>query len=196
MAKTGAVQVPAHVAVLGGGNTAMDAARSAKRLGASDVYVIYRRSFQEMPAWPAERDAALREGVHLLMLTQPVDYVTEKGRLTGLRVARTVLGEEDASGRRSPRTLPESESVIPVDLVIEAIGQEQAAGLSALLTGVEVSPRGLVVVDPETQNTSRPGVYAGGDLANGGATAVQAVAEGMAAAAAIDAALRQSAAKG
>jgi NADPH-dependent glutamate synthase beta subunit-like oxidoreductase len=191
-AKANQAQVPQGVTVLGGGNTAMDAACTAKRLGARDVYVVYRRSFKEMPAWPADRDAAMEAGVHFLTLTQPLEYVTRGGRLTGLKVARTVLGEADPSGRRSPHVLPDSEAVLPTGLVIEALGQEGMEGLADLLPGVEMTPHGLVRVDPEGQATSRQGVYAGGDIANGGATAVQAVAEGMSAAAAIEQYLRRA----
>ena len=189
-AKAGAFrEAPEGVAVLGGGNTAMDAACEAKRLGARDVYVVYRRSFAEMPAWPKERDEAMALGVHFLVLSQPLDYVTENGRLTGLRVARTLLGDPDGSGRRAPRVVAASESVLPVGLVVEALGQENLGELESLLSGVQVSERGRIAVDPETQATSRRGVYAGGDIVNGGATAVQAVAEGMRAAEAIHALL-------
>ena len=185
--KSGEVETPESVAVLGGGNTAMDAACEAKRLGARDVYVVYRRSFAEMPAWPKERDEAMAMGVHFLALTQPLDYVTDGGRLVGLKVARTTLGEPDESGRRAPMTLPESESTLPVGLVVEALGQEAVEGMAELLPGVEITPRGRIAVDPETQATSRKGVYAGGDMVNGGTTAAQAVAEGMRAAEAINA---------
>ena len=177
--------VPERVAVLGGGNTAMDAATTAARAGARDVYLIYRRSFAEMPAWPTERDEAIAAGVHFLVLTQPINYVIAGGRLVGIRVARTVLGDLDASGRRRPLVVPNSESVIEVDLVIEAIGQRAPEDLAAALPGVRFSPNGLIEVDPETGATSRPRVYAGGDIVNGGTTAAQAVAEGLRAARAI-----------
>jgi NADPH-dependent glutamate synthase beta subunit-like oxidoreductase/2,4-dienoyl-CoA reductase-like NADH-dependent reductase (Old Yellow Enzyme family) len=180
--------MPERVAVLGGGNTAMDAATTAKRLGARDVYLVYRRSFAELPAWPEERDRALRAGVHFLILTQPVDYVTdERGRLTGLRIARTVLGEPDASSRRRPEVVAGSESTLAVDMVVEALGQRPASDLAQLLPGVELTSDGLVKVDPETLATSRARVYAGGDITNGGDTAARAIADGLSAARHIDA---------
>jgi NADPH-dependent glutamate synthase beta subunit-like oxidoreductase/2,4-dienoyl-CoA reductase-like NADH-dependent reductase (Old Yellow Enzyme family) len=179
------------VVVLGGGNTAIDAAVSARRAGASDVAIAYRRSFAEMPAWPDERDAAIRAGVNFLVLTQPLGYVAgEDGRLTGVRVARTRLGAPDASGRRSPELLPGSEHVIPADLVVEAIGQSADPGLRAALTGVEFTPKGLIRTDGDSLQTSRHGVWAAGDIVNGGTTVVQAVAEGIRAAREIDTFLR------
>ncbi len=175
------------VAVIGGGNTATDAAVTAKRLGASDVYIVYRRSFAEMPAWPVERDEALNAGVNFLILTQPVDYVTdERGRLKGLSVVRTRLGEPDESGRRRPEVIDGSQWVMQVDMVIEAIGQTVPAGLASVLRGVDISARGLVKTAANSAATSREGIFAGGDIVNGGATAAQAVGEGYAAAAEIE----------
>jgi NADPH-dependent glutamate synthase beta subunit-like oxidoreductase/2,4-dienoyl-CoA reductase-like NADH-dependent reductase (Old Yellow Enzyme family) len=173
--------VPARVAVLGGGNTAMDAAVVAKKCGARDVYLIYRRSIEEMPAWPKERDHALEEGIHFLTLTQPLDYIAKGGKLTALKVARTVLGEPDKSSRRKPITLEESESELPVDLVIEALGQNPVQGLDKMLPGLDLNSNGFIKVNSEFK-TSVDGVYAGGDIVNGGTTAVRAVAEGMKAA--------------
>lgn len=182
--------VPRSVAVLGGGNTAVDAAVTAKRAGARDVYLVYRRSFAEMPAWPKERDEALAEGVHFLILTQPLDYVSDdQGRLTGLRVASTRLGEPDDGGRRKPELIPDSERILPVDMVIEAIGQRPPDDLAEWLCGVELDRLGLIVTDALTMQTGRDRVYAGGDIVNGGRTVVQAVAEGVRAARAITAAL-------
>jgi NADPH-dependent glutamate synthase beta subunit-like oxidoreductase/2,4-dienoyl-CoA reductase-like NADH-dependent reductase (Old Yellow Enzyme family) len=174
--------VPPRVAVLGGGNTALDAARAAVRHGARDVYLVYRRSWVEMPAWPVEREEALAEGVNFLILTQPVDYAAdEQGRLTGLEVVSTLLGEPDESGRRRPIPQPESRRALPVDLVVEALGQRVSAEVQAALEGVEMTRAGLVAVD-ERMETSREGVFAGGDLVNGGATVAQAVGEGFRAA--------------
>lgn len=176
-------KVAGSVLVLGGGNTAADAARSAKQAGATDVSIVYRRSFAEMPAWPDERDAAIRAGVNFLILTQPVSYVSDDtGRLTGLRVLRTRLGAPDAGGRRSPMAIAGSEHVIPADLVVEAIGQEADSGLRAAFDGVEFTSRGLIRTRDGSFATSRPGVFAAGDIVNGGTTVVQAVAEGMRAA--------------
>ncbi len=182
--------LPSRIAVLGAGNTAMDAASSALDAGATDVYLVYRRSFLEMPAWVEERDAFLIKGGHVLLLSQPTGYVTDdQGKLTGLRVARTELGEPDASGRRSPQVIADSEFVLPVSLVVEAMGQKVGERLAETLKGVNLTRNGRVAVDGSLA-TSLAGVYAAGDLVNGGTTAVQGIAEGIRAAAAIDAYLR------
>jgi len=179
--------VPDRVAVLGAGNTAMDAAATALRLGARDVYLVYRRSFREMPAWAKERDALIAAGAHVLVLVQPLGYVTDPdGRLTGLRLIRTELGAPDAAGRRQPVPVPGTEFVLDVGLVVEAVGQGLSADLRQALADLEFTPRGRLAVHPDTGATSLPGVYAGGDIVNGGTTAVQAIADGMRAAAAID----------
>jgi 2,4-dienoyl-CoA reductase (NADPH2) len=170
-----------RVAVIGGGNTAMDAAITAKQLGAKDVYVIYRRSFTEMPAWSAERDKAISEGVHFLILTQPIGFCSDNGKLTGIKVCPTRLGEPDASGRRSPRPVESSAYELEMDVVIEAIGQAPPDNLGQILPGVELK-NGLIRTKPGTSATSRPGVFAGGDLVRGASTVVAAVADGMAAA--------------
>ena len=183
-------RVSGSVLVLGGGNTAIDAAMSAKRAGAADVAIVYRRSFSEMPAWPEERDAAVRAGINFLILTQPLDYLSTNSSLTGLRVVRTSLGAPDDSGRRSPKPIPGTEHSIPADLVIEAIGQRAGAAIQQALTGVAFTRAGLIQVQPGSLATSRPGVFAAGDIVNGGTTVVQAVAEGVRAAREIDAFLR------
>jgi glutamate synthase (NADPH/NADH) small chain len=173
------------VAVIGGGNTAMDAATTAKRLGAKDVYVIYRRSFKEMPAWSAQRDQAINEGVHFLILTQPVDYNSSKGKLTGIKVCPTKLGEPDKSGRRRPETVESSVYVLDMDIVIEAIGQESIENIDEILPGIDLKD-GLIQTKQGSLATSRKGIYAGGDLVRGASTVVAAVADGMAAANEID----------
>ncbi|MCL6615444.1 MAG: FAD-dependent oxidoreductase, partial [Firmicutes bacterium] len=179
------------VAVVGGGNTAVDAAVTAKRLGAADVYLVYRRSYLEMPAWEEERRMLLAGGVHPLFLLQPVGYEFEAGRLVGLRLARVRLGPADSTGRRRPEVVPERESVLQVDLVIEALGQEISPEVKAAL-GELVSPNGdRVVTLPGSRATAIPGVFAGGDLVNGGQTVVRAVAEGMRAAEEIEDYLRR-----
>jgi len=176
-------KIPAEVAVIGGGNTAMDAAVAAQKAGARDVYLIYRRSFAELPAWPKERDAALNAGIHFLILSQPVEYVAdEKNQLRSIKLARTKLGEPDASGRRRPVTLPGVAAELPVQRVIEAIGQRAPENLAAILPGVALTKNQLVQLKPNSQATSLENVFAGGDLTNGGATAVQAVAEAIKAA--------------
>ena len=183
--------IPEKVAVIGGGNTAIDAAVTAKKLGARDVYLVYRRSFKEMPAWPTERDGTLNMGIHFLILTQPLDYITdENGQIQALKIARTVLGEPDQSGRRRPIVQKGCESELEVDLIIEAIGQLVDKKLPKFLKGVKFSKNGLIKVRKDSQETTRNGVFAGGDIVNGGATAVQAVAEGLRAAGEIDAFLK------
>ena len=129
----------------------------------------------------------LEAGCHLLILTQPLGYERDAtGRLTGLRVARTELGEPDESGRRAPTVVPDSQSVIAVDLVIEALGQGIPAELHEALGGMELTRHGLVATRPGSQATSVGKVFAGGDLVNGGTTAVEGISEGMRAAEEID----------
>ncbi len=190
-AKTGKLSaLHGKVAVLGAGNTAVDAAVTAKQLGADDVFVIYRRSFKEMPAWPSEQARLLDSGSHVLILTQPVGYeVDASGKLAGLRIARTELGSPDASGRRRPIVIPGSQSVMAADLVIEAMGQGIPPQLRQSLGSVTLTNHGLIATQPESQATSTPRVFAGGDLVNGGTTAVRGIAEGMRAADEIDALL-------
>jgi glutamate synthase (NADPH/NADH) small chain len=178
------------VAVIGGGNTAMDAAVTAVQLGARDVHVIYRRSFKEMPAWSAERDRAIREGVHFLVLTQPLEYNSKNGRLTGIKLCPTRLGAPDASGRRRPEPVKSSAYDLAMDVVVEAIGQAASDGIERILNGVDFE-YGLIRTKANTLVTSRRGVFAGGDLVRGPATVVAAVADGMRAAREIDQFLRQ-----
>ncbi len=177
-----------RVAVIGGGNTAMDAARTAIRLGAEKVTVVYRRSRSEMPAMPWEVAEAEEEGIEFLFLAAPVRIVGEDGVVSGIECIRMRLGEPDASGRRQPEPLLGSEFFLPVDTVIAAIGQRP--DLSCLgECGLETR-RGNIVVDPDTFQTRVPGVFAGGDCVSGAATAVEAIAAGRQAAMAIDCYLR------
>jgi NADPH-dependent glutamate synthase beta subunit-like oxidoreductase len=183
----GRASVSGTVLVIGGGNTAIDAALSAQRAGASDVSIVYRRSFAEMPASPEERDLAIRSGVHLLILTAPLGYATDsEGALIGLKVARTRLGQPGPDGRRKPEMIQGSEHVLPADLIVEAIGQQLASELESALRGVRLTPDGLVWTRDQSLETSRSGVFAAGDIVNGGTTVVQAVAEGARAAREID----------
>ena len=177
------------VAIIGGGNTAMDTAVTAASLRAADVYIIYRRSFAEMPAWIRERDGAMAEGVHFLILTQPLRYISANGKLTGLRVCPTRLGEVDSSARRSPEPVETSAYDLDMDIVVEAMGQASAQGLDKILAGVEFKD-GLVRLKDDSLETTRPGVFAGGDLVHGPSTVVAAVADGMKAAEQIDVFLR------
>ncbi len=169
------------VAAIGGGNTAMDVAVTAKQLGARDVYVIYRRSFKEMPAWTAERQRAINEGVHFLILTQPLDYISANGKLTAIKVCPTRLGEPDSSGRRRPESMESSAYELDMDVVVEAIGQSPPEDISEILPGVELA-NGLIKTKDDTLTTSRDGIFAGGDLVRGASTVVAAVADGMKAA--------------
>jgi NADPH-dependent glutamate synthase beta subunit-like oxidoreductase/2,4-dienoyl-CoA reductase-like NADH-dependent reductase (Old Yellow Enzyme family) len=168
-------------AVIGGGNTAMDTAFSLKKAGVKDVYLIYRRSFKELPAWPGEVEKTLDSGVHFIILNAPLDYIEENGKLKGLKLAHTQLGAPDASGRPTPTILPNSEYVFPVSIVVEATGQRVAPSLIEGLQGVEFEKGRIKVVDGKYA-TSRDKVFAGGDIVNGGKTVVQAVKEGLEAA--------------
>jgi glutamate synthase (NADPH/NADH) small chain len=176
------------VAVIGGGSVAMDCVESAVKLGAGDVYLVYRRSFAQMPAEEEERLAALRQGAHFLLLNQPRGYVVGPGGvLTGVQLVRTRLGDPDSSGRRRPQELSGTEWVLDVQLAVEAIGNRpDKADWSAL---VKTDKGGLVVVDETTGRTSAKSVFAGGDAARGPALVVEAVQDGKRAARAIAAAL-------
>jgi len=179
------VQVGSRVVVVGGGNTAMDAARSALRLGAK-VTVLYRRSRQEMPAIPEEVEEALEEGVDIQFLATPVEILTRDGQVVGLRCIRMCLGEPDESGRRRPIPSEGSEFTVQADAVIPAIGQ--VADLSFLDEQVKVE-RGRIVID-RVGATTRPGIFAGGDVATPFGTVAHAIGSGKRAAMAIDRYLR------
>jgi glutamate synthase (NADPH/NADH) small chain len=174
------------VAVIGGGSVAMDCIESAVKLGAKDVYLIYRRSYVQMPAEPDERIEALESGVHFLLLNQPLDYLTDdQNRLTGLKLIRTRLGAPDESGRRRPENIAGSEWTMNADVVIEAIGNIPAEDSSQWYPNVIIDGQKLIQADPATGKTSVDGIFAGGDIVRGPALVVQAVQDGKAAAAAI-----------
>ncbi|MBN1818719.1 MAG: FAD-dependent oxidoreductase, partial [Sedimentisphaerales bacterium] len=173
------------VAVIGGGNTAMDVAITARDLKAKDVYIVYRRSFEEMPAWEAERQRAMEEGVHFLILTQQLGYESKDGKLTGIRVCPVQLGPEDASGRRRPMPLEAAAYPLGMEVVIESIGQQAIDNLEQVLPGVGIRD-GLILLKEGTHETTRNNVFAGGDLVHGASTVVAAVADGMAAGREID----------
>lgn len=177
------------VAVVGGGNVAMDCARSALRRGAKEVHLVYRRSRAEMPAHATEVNDAEAEGVIYHFLVNPAALVAENGSIKGMQCVRMELGEPDDSGRRRPVPVPGSEFFLPCDIVVPAIGQ--AADLSFLDGRIEVGKRGTISVDPVTLATSVPGVFAGGDIVLGARTVVEAVAQGNRAAVSIDQYLRQ-----
>ncbi len=178
--------LPEPVVVIGGGNTAIDAAVTARYLGSKDVYLVYRRGFTQMPAWPGERHRAVDMGVHVLILLRPIEYVRgEGGHLVGVRCVRTQLEGGEAGQRRAPVDVAGSELVLRAGCVIEAMGQVSDEAAREALAGLEWTAGGMLKVDPESRQTSVPGVYAGGDLVNGGQTAAQAIADGLAAAEAI-----------
>jgi NADPH-dependent glutamate synthase beta subunit-like oxidoreductase len=173
------VKVEGKVAVIGGGNVAMDAARTAIRLGAGEVSVLYRRSRQEMPAFEEEIEAAEKEGAKIQYLVAPIEVLSENGRVTGVKCIRMELGEVDKSGRRRPIPIEGSELAIDTDMVIAAIGQ--VADLSFLGREIEVL-KGGIAVDPLTMETNLPGVFAGGDAVSGPASVIEAMVAGRAAA--------------
>ena len=176
------------VAVLGGGNVAMDASRMALRLGAEKVYLVYRRSEAEMPARAEEVHHAKQEGVEFRTLQNAKRVLgDDKGKVIGLECLKYELGEPDASGRRSPVAIPGSEFVLDVDTVVVAVGNASNPLIPATTEGLEVNKRGNIVVNPETNATSIPGVFAGGDIVLGAATVILAMGEGRRAAAGINA---------
>jgi NADPH-dependent glutamate synthase beta subunit-like oxidoreductase len=178
------------VAVIGGGSVAMDCVRSAARLGARDVYLIYRRSYLQMPAEEDERLEALEEGIHFLLLNQPLEYLSDKSkRLEGVKLVRTRLGQADASGRRKPQAIEGSEWVLQADVVIEAIGNRAAEDSPDWYPSLEVNGKKLIVTADETGKTRLPGVFAGGDIVRGPGLVVEAVQDGKLAARAIMATL-------
>jgi glutamate synthase (NADPH/NADH) small chain len=180
------VKVGNAVAVVGGGNVAMDAARSAKRLGAEKVYIIYRRSEAEMPARAEEVHHAREEGIIMKLLTNPTQILgDENGWVNGIECVDMVLGEPDASGRRRPTAKKDSEHVVPVDTVIMSIGTSPNPLIRTTTPGLQVEKWGGIVVNEETGETSKDGVYAGGDAVTGAATVILAMGAGKKAAAAI-----------
>ncbi len=176
-----------RVAVVGGGNVAMDAARCALRLGADEVSIVYRRSFAELPARAEEVEHAVEEGVQFRLLTNPQEILSdENGYVSGMRCIKMELGEADASGRRSPVEVPNSEFVLDCDCVIMSIGTSPNPLIKSTTQGLEINRRGGIVVVEETGKTSLDGVYAGGDAVTGAATVILAMGAGKTAAKAID----------
>ncbi|MDE7214890.1 MAG: FAD-dependent oxidoreductase, partial [Clostridia bacterium] len=185
-----------NVAVVGGGNVAMDAARTALRLGAENVYIIYRRSMDELPARKEEVEHAQEEGIKFEILRNPVEILgfenpddnrdPKNGFVTGVKVIKCELGEPDEKGRRRPVEIAGSEYVIPVDCVIMAIGTSPNPLIKNTTAGLEVNRHGGIIVEEETGKTSKQGVYAGGDAVTGAATVILAMGAGKTAAKAID----------
>jgi NADPH-dependent glutamate synthase beta subunit-like oxidoreductase/ferredoxin/coenzyme F420-reducing hydrogenase delta subunit len=178
------------VAVIGGGNTAIDSARSALRLGAKEVHIIYRRTAEEMPAAHEEVEEAIHEGVQIAYLTSPLEILGKDGKVSALKCVKNALGEPDASGRRSAKPVPGSEFILDLDMVIAAIGQAPDSSLVAEKLGVTERRKRIIVDGPYTLVTTQPGVFAGGDAVTGPATAVQAISAGKRAAISMDLYLR------
>jgi NADH-quinone oxidoreductase subunit F len=176
------VKIGQNVAVVGGGNAAIDAARTALRLGAKEVHIVYRRLRSDMPADAAEIEAAIEEGIQVHYLTAPTRLIGADGRVAQMECVRMRLGDFDRSGRRRPVPVDASRTIVDVDTVIAAIGQsvdtsfagKPAGGQDALL----MTKSGLVITDPDTMQTNIPGVFAGGDCVTGPATVIGAIGEG------------------
>jgi glutamate synthase (NADPH/NADH) small chain len=176
-----------RVAVIGGGNTAMDAVRTAKRLGAEDAILIYRRSRVEMPARAEEVEHAEEEGIEFILLAAPTAILgDDRSRVRAIRCERMELGPPDASGRRSPVPIPGSEFDIEVEVVVFAVGQGANPLIRDTTPDLHVNKWGYVKADPQTGATEKRGVFAGGDIVTGGATVISAMGAGRRAARAID----------
>jgi glutamate synthase (NADPH/NADH) small chain len=176
-----------NVAIIGGGNTAMDSVRTARRLGADRAMIVYRRSEEEMPARIEEVKHAKEEGIEFLTLHNPVEYIgDDKGNLIQMKLQKMELGEADASGRRRPVPIPEAIDTIEVDEVVVSVGVSPNPLIPREFEGLEISKWGTIIVDEESMRTALPDVYAGGDIVRGGATVILAMGDGRKAAEAMD----------
>lgn len=175
-----------RVVIIGGGNSAVDSARVAKRLGFPEVAILYRRTRDEMPASPWEVDETLEEEIDIQFLTAPVKILSENGKVSGLGCIRMELGEPDESGRRRPVPVEGSEFVVKTDVVVTAIGQQPDLKILSGDWDIETSKRGLILTDPQTGVTNIPGIFSGGDVVSGPRTVVEAVAFGKEVAKSID----------
>ena len=180
------VKLGKDVAVIGGGNVAMDAVRSARRLGSGNAFILYRRGFEEMPSRPEEIEACKEEGIPIHILAQPVRFIGKNGRVKAIECVRTRLTEPDASGRRSPVPVPGSEFTVEVDAVITASGQESEWACLTPECACTVTGWGTMRVDPLTLQSDDPDIFAGGDAARGPKSVVEAIADGRQAAISID----------
>jgi len=187
------VSIGNRIAVIGGGNVAMDSARCAIRLGAREVYIIYRRSEAELPARREEVENAMEEGIIFKFLTNPTAFLADgRGSVSTMECIEMELGEPDDSGRRRPIPKPGSEFAIKVDTVIVALGTTPNPLIASTTEGLETTNRGTVIADETTGRTKKPGVWAGGDIVTGAATVISAMGAGRRAAADIDKFLRES----
>ncbi|HEY5532941.1 MAG TPA: NADPH-dependent glutamate synthase [Candidatus Anoxymicrobiaceae bacterium] len=177
--------------IVGGGNVAMDSARTALRMGADEVNIVYRRSRVEMPARVEEVDHGEEEGIVFHMLTNPVEVLGKDGKVTGMVCQRMELGEPDESGRRRPVPIEGDYFNLDCDIMVMAIGTRANPLLPSTTEGLDLNRRGYVQVDPENFRTSLPGVFAGGDIVTGSATVIEAMGAGKIAAAAMDAYMRR-----
>ena len=181
-----------NVAVIGGGNTAMDAVRTAKRLGAERAMIVYRRSEEEMPARVEEVKHAKQEGIEFLTLHNPIEYHADaNGRVCEAVLQVMELGEPDESGRRSPVPVEGKTVTIPVDLVIVAVGVSPNPLIPSSVAGLEISKKGTIIVNDQMQS-ALPTLFAGGDIVRGGATVILAMSDGRKAAAAMHAELSKA----
>ncbi len=186
--KLNEIKYGSRIAVIGAGNTAIDCATIARRLGAERVTIVYRRSETEMPAYHFEYQFAMKEGVSFMFLTQPVEVIGKDGKVEALKCVRVDLGEPDASGRRSPVEIPGSDFLLQCDMVVKAIGQKKHKDVMDKLSTYGIgSVKGYIAVDPETCRTTHPKIFAGGDCvrSHGEASTVMAVQDGKIAAKAI-----------
>lgn len=174
------------VAVIGGGNVAMDAVRSARRLGSGNAFILYRRSIEEMPSRPEEIQACQEEGIPINVLTQPVRFISENGRVKAIQCIKTRLAEPDESGRRSPVPIPGSEFTMKVDAVINALGQETDWSCLTPECACTLTGWGTMRVDPLTLQSEDPDIFAGGDATRGPKSVIEAIADGRQAALSID----------
>ena len=180
-------KVPSKVAVIGGGFTAIDCARSSLRLGAKDVSIIYRRTLKEMPAGELEVSMAEEEAIKIFYLTSPIRILGDmSSNVKAIESVKNKLGEPDASGRRRPEAIPGSEFTLPVDMIIAAIGQAPDVSFLSTESGVEFTRWGTVIVDPENFMTNKKGVFAGGDFVTGPRNAIEVIGDGRKVAKAID----------
>lgn len=181
------VQSSKNVVVIGGGNVAMDAARSAKRLGAENVAVIYRRSKEELPAREEEYHHSIEEGIHYHWLTNPIEYISDsRGKLKAVKCVKMTLGEPDESGRCRPETICDSDFIVEADTAIEAIGQGSNRILLDTFEQLQLNQWGYIDANTSTGQTNIPGVFAGGDIVTGAATVILAMGAGKIAATQID----------